>query len=168
MSESILQDPSRAEADRQGFMRLKIYNDDPYYNANDHLEDLYDMVLDTEDPLVLTYLESIQDTFSNDGKLVPSQEDNSGQTFNNALAAMAFILKGEKYRAEKILGFYADTARMSVSNPMLEVQQFYYDDPSNPDNSLDNIRRGFFQNIRLRQETAFRSAQAKPSYHTTT
>ena len=56
----------------------------------------------------LKYLESIQDNFSNDKWLVPAQEDNSGQTFNNALTAMAFILEGEKERAERILDFYAD------------------------------------------------------------
>ena len=87
--------------------------------------------------LVLQYLKSIQDHFSNDGWLVPAMEDNSGQTFNNAVTAMAFILKGEKQRAERILDFYAQ--RIDSSNSNLNSQNFFYKGEA----------RGFFQNINL-------------------
>jgi hypothetical protein len=33
-------------------------------------------------------------------------ENNEAQTFNNALVAMAFLVKGERDRAERILDFY--------------------------------------------------------------
>ncbi len=94
----------------------------------------------TNEELVLSYLESIQDNFSNDKMLVPAQEDNSGQTFNNALTAMAFILEGEKERTERILDFYSD--RVDQSNMDLNKQNFYY----------NNEARGFYQNIRLVSE----------------
>lgn len=87
--------------------------------------------------MVLRYLRSIQDNFSNEGKLVPAQEDNSGQTFNNAVTAMAFILSGEKGRAERILDFYAE--RTDSSNQEINYQNFFCQGDS----------RGFFQNIDL-------------------
>ncbi|MEJ2615435.1 MAG: hypothetical protein P8Z35_10780, partial [Ignavibacteriaceae bacterium] len=70
----------------------------------------------SNEDLVLQYLNSIQNHFSNDGWLVPAMEDNSGQTFNNAVTAMAFILKGEKQRAERILDFFAQRTDPSNSN----------------------------------------------------
>jgi len=91
----------------------------------------------SNEDLVLQYLNSIQDHFSNDGWLVPAMEDNSGQTFNNAVTAMAFILKGEKQRAERILDFYAQ--RIDSSNSNLNSQNFFYKGEA----------RGFFQNINL-------------------
>ena len=60
-----------------------------------------------KEELVLQYLKAIQDNFSEENLLIPAMEDNSGQTFNNAVTAMAFILTGEKERAERILDFYA-------------------------------------------------------------
>jgi len=93
-------------------------------------------VVSNED-LVLQYLNSIQDYFSNDGWLVPAMEDNSGQTFNNAVTAMAFILTGEKQRAERILDFYAQ--RIDSSNSNLNSQNFFYKGEA----------RGFFQNVNL-------------------
>jgi hypothetical protein len=90
-----------------------------------------------DEDLVLQYLNSIQDHFSSDGWLVPAMEDNSGQTFNNAVTAMAFILKGEKQRAERILDFYAQ--RIDSSNSNLNSQNFFYKGEA----------RGFFQNINL-------------------
>ena len=65
-------------------------------------------------------------------------EDNSGQTFNNALTAMAFILSGEKERAERILDFYAE--RTDTTNRELNNQNFFYNGEA----------RGFFQNIDLK------------------
>lgn len=91
----------------------------------------------SNEDLVLQYLNSIQDHFSNDGWLVPAMEDNSGQTFNNAVTAMAFILKGEKQRAERILDFYAQ--RIDSSNSNLNSQKFFFKGEA----------RGFFQNINL-------------------
>ena len=87
--------------------------------------------------LVLKYLKDIQDNFSSDQYLVPAMEDNSGQTFNNALTAMAFILSGEKERAERILDFYAE--RTDTTNQILNNQNFFY----------NGEHRGFFQNVDL-------------------
>ncbi|MCX6151203.1 MAG: T9SS type A sorting domain-containing protein [Ignavibacteriales bacterium] len=86
---------------------------------------------------VLLYLKSIQDNFSTDKWLVPAMEDNSGQTFNNALTAMAFILTMEKERAERILDFYAK--RADTSNKILNKQSFFYNGEA----------RGFYQNVSL-------------------
>lgn len=91
----------------------------------------------TNEELVLEYLKDIQDNFSNDGWLIPAMEDNSGQTFNNAVTAMAFILTGERLRAERMLDFYAD--RTDTSNQVLNNQNFFYIGDT----------RGFFQNIDL-------------------
>jgi len=87
--------------------------------------------------LVLEYLKNIQDNFSRDGLLVPAMEDNSGQTFNNAVTAMAFILSGEKLRAERILDFYA--AGTDSVNQILNNQNFFYNGEA----------RGFYQNVDL-------------------
>ncbi len=86
---------------------------------------------------VLLYLKCIQDSYSTDKWLVPAMEDNSGQTFNNALTAMAFILTGEKERAERILNFYA--GRSDTLNTILNKQSFYYNGEA----------RGFYQNVNL-------------------
>lgn len=86
---------------------------------------------------VLKYLKDIQDNFSLDQLLLPAMEDNSGQTFNNAVSAMAFILSGEKERAERILDFYAE--RTDTLNQVLNKQNFFYNGEA----------RGFFQNIDL-------------------
>ncbi len=115
-----------------------LYLDDIKMTGNSALDSI--LSGKTNEELVLTYLKSIQDNFSNDKLLVPAQEDNSGQTFNNALTAMAFILEGEKERAERILDFYAD--RVDQSNMDLNKQNFYY----------NNEARGFYQNIRLKSE----------------
>ena len=87
--------------------------------------------------LVLQYLKSIQDNFSSGHLLVPAMEDNSGQTFNNAVTAMAFILSDEKARAERILDFYAD--RIDSTNLLINKQNFFYNYQA----------RGFFQNVNL-------------------
>ncbi|HEY3414190.1 MAG TPA: hypothetical protein VGM51_14215 [Armatimonadota bacterium] len=103
--------------------------------------------LSPEDPLVLEYLKRIQDKSSPDGWLVPAQEDNSAQTFNNALVAMAFTLKRERARAERILDFYARATIRSSEDPQL--QNFY----------LRGEARGFYQNVTLRK------ADRIPAYH---
>lgn len=88
------------------------------------------------DPAVLAWLEAVQD--ASPGKaLVSSMEDNQGQTFNNALAAMAFLVEGERERAERILDFYARA--MDRSSRDSRIQNFYVaGDP-----------RGFFQHVDL-------------------
>lgn len=96
----------------------------------------------TNEEHVLNYLKSIQDYFSDDGFLVPAQEDVSGQTFNNAITAMAFILEGERERAERILDFYA--GRTDQDNTELNRQNFYHNGQA----------KGFYQNIRLVNEGA--------------
>jgi hypothetical protein len=58
-------------------------------------------------PLVLEWLKQVQDTTTPERQLLGSMQDQQLQTFNNALAAMAFLLKGETARAERILDFYA-------------------------------------------------------------
>lgn len=93
-----------------------------------------------EDPGVLAWLEAVQDSSSPEQALLPSQEDNEAQTFNNALVAMAFIVKGERPRAERILDFYARATRRDNTDPTL--QSFFYEGQA----------RGFFQYVNLRAD----------------
>ncbi len=93
-----------------------------------------------EDPLVLEYLKRIQDSSSADKALVPSMEDNVAQTFNNAVVAIAFILKGERERAERILDFYAKATR--VNNDDISLQNFFYKAQA----------RGFYQFVVLNDQ----------------
>ncbi|MBN2453014.1 MAG: hypothetical protein JXB40_01965 [Candidatus Omnitrophica bacterium] len=93
-----------------------------------------------EDPLVVEYLKVMQDRSSPDRKLVPSMEDNMAQTFNNSIVAMAFILKGERERAERILDFYANATR--VNNDDLYLQNFFY----------KGQPRGFYQFVFLNDQ----------------
>lgn len=100
-----------------------------------------------EDPLVLEYLKRIQDTSSPERALVPAQEDNSAQTFNNALVAMAFTLKGERDRAQRILDYYAIAT--VKGNEDQRLQNFYYKGEA----------RGFYQNVTLKKTAT------SPAYH---
>jgi hypothetical protein len=94
--------------------------------------------MNPEDPLVLEWLKDLQDHSSADHCLLPAQEgDGAAQTFNNAMVALAFIVKGERERAERILDFY-DRATV----------------PDNTDSTLQNFfykgePRGFFQEVSL-------------------
>lgn len=90
-----------------------------------------------EDPLVLEWLRQIQDGSSPDRAILPSMENNEAHTFNNALAAMAFLIKGEKERAERILDFFARATRRDNDDPTL--QNFFYKGEA----------RGFFQAVAL-------------------
>lgn len=94
--------------------------------------------MNPEDPGVLEWLKVMQDNGSRDKKLLPSQEgEDVAQTFNNSLGAMAFLVKGERERAERILDFYA--AATTVNNTDLSLQNFYYlGEP-----------RGFYQQVTL-------------------
>lgn len=102
-----------------------------------------DGIKSNNEQLVLQYLINIQDNFSSTHLLVPAMEDNSGQTFNNALTAMAFILSGEKERAERILDFYS--SRTDTTNLILNKQNFFY----------NHQARGFYQNIDLNSFNPF-------------
>jgi len=90
-----------------------------------------------EDSLVLAYLKVIQDSSSTDAKLPPSMEDDYVSTFNSALVAMAFLIKCERERAERILDFYADAT--DSNNQDLLLQNFFYNGEA----------RGFYQNMSL-------------------
>lgn len=92
------------------------------------------------DPLVVEWLRLMQDSFSPEKQLIPSNEDNEAQTFNNALCAMAFMLLGERERAERILDFYAAATRRDNEDATLQ-NFFYRGEP-----------RGFFQSVALRTE----------------
>lgn len=87
-----------------------------------------------EDPLVLKYLQQLQDLGSQAGLLLPTYYGAvQAQTFNNSLAAMAFITKDEKQRAERILDFYLHATDSSNTNQF--KQNFFY----------NRQARGFFQ-----------------------
>lgn len=97
--------------------------------------------LTPEDPLVLAWLEAVQDAGSPARRLLPSTAGgDDGQTFNNALAAMAFARHGERDRMERILDFYRDTAA-DKDNADPTLQAFY----------LNGEARGFYQRVALRK-----------------
>jgi hypothetical protein len=102
-----------------------------------------------EDTGVLEWLKAVQDHLSPGKDVLPSQECNELQTFNNALVAMAFMVKGERERAERILDFYAKRTVRRNANPRL--QNFF----------LNGEARGFFQHVRLKEEGGV------PALHTT-
>lgn len=105
-----------------------------------------DSFMKPEDTLVLKYLEVLQDISSTNMALLPSQEDNTAQTFNNAMAAIAFIVKNQKERAERILDFYAQAT--DTNNTDINKQNFYY--------KLNGISqaRGFYQECDINTLTA--------------
>lgn len=84
-----------------------------------------DTTITPEDPLVLAYLENLQDQSTTSGKLVPTYwGGNQAQTFNNCLVALAFITKNEKSRAERLLDFYLN--QTDSANSTLLKQNFFY------------------------------------------
>jgi hypothetical protein len=103
--------------------------------------------LTPEDPLVLEWLKTLQDVSSLARQVLPTTEDNELQTFNNSLVAMAFILKGERERAERILDFYAAATVRTNQDPTL--QNFFYKGEA----------RGFFQRVTLHAE------KGVPAFH---
>ncbi|MBL8023424.1 MAG: hypothetical protein JNK54_03975 [Elusimicrobia bacterium] len=91
-----------------------------------------------EDPLVYEWLKTIQDTGSFEQQLLSSMEDNRAQTFNNALAAIVFILKDDRDRAARILDFYSratDELNLDASR-----QNFF----------VKGEPRGFYQDMYLK------------------
>jgi len=101
-----------------------------------------DSLMIPEDTLVLNYLKAMQDNSSPGKDLLPSQEDDEAQTFNNSLVAIAFILKGEKERAERILDFYSNAT--DTTNTDIQLQNFYYNGEA----------RGFYQWVSLSTKRA--------------
>jgi hypothetical protein len=88
-------------------------------------------------------------------------EDIEAQTFNNSMVAMAFMLDGEKERAERILDFYARAIDKKNTDPTL--QNFYYNGEA----------RGFFQWVSIRDcngptdgELHSGNCKAKAYHHT--
>ncbi len=99
-----------------------------------------DSVLTPKDQLMMDWLKVIQDCSSPEKQVLPSQENNEVSTFNNALVAMAFILEGERSRAERILDFYSDAT--NPDNPDKDLQNFFYKGEA----------RGFYQYMNLYDE----------------
>ena len=106
-----------------------------------------DLALTPEDPGVIEFLNQVQDKFSPDKQLLCTAEDDQAHTFNNSLVAMAFILKGERERAERILDFFAQST--DKGNRCPTYQNFFYKGEA----------RGFFQYVILRSEGNL------PAYH---
>ncbi len=100
-----------------------------------------------EDARVLEWLKTLQDVSSPAQQLLPTTEDNECHTFNNALVAMAFMLKGERERAERILDFFAAATDRDNTSPTR--QNFF----------LNGEARGFFQAVTLNPEKGI------PAYH---
>jgi hypothetical protein len=99
-----------------------------------------DAILAPEEPGVLAYLKQVQDLSSPAKAVLPSMENNELQTFNNALVAMAFMLKGERERAERILDYYAKATNRG--NTDTSLQNFFF----------KGEPRGFFQHVNLHDE----------------
>lgn len=91
-----------------------------------------------EDVSVLDYLTIIQD-YSSPAKMLLTNDEKTTlvSTFNSGLAAMAFTLKGQKERAERILNFYA--AAVDSNNQDINVQNFFY----------NGMARGFYQQMNI-------------------
>lgn len=89
-----------------------------------------------EDSLVVKYLEVLQVNSSVDGYILPNDEvTDLVSTYNNSLAAMAFIIKNKKDRAENILDFYANAINEQNTDPM--KQEFF----------INGEARGFYQQM---------------------
>lgn len=106
-----------------------------------------------ENPMVLEWLKAVQDNASPDGILLPSNGINHSiaSTYDNSLVAMAFMLKGERERAERILDFYANATNICNRDP--ELQNFFYKGEA----------RGFFQQVAIENITA--SSREVKAYH---
>ena len=92
-----------------------------------------------EDTMVLRYLKTLQDYSSADARVLPNQEGSDlVSTFNSSLAAMAFLIKNQKERAEMILDFYASA--VDPGNRNIEKQNFYF----------NGELRGFYQQMSIK------------------
>jgi len=93
-----------------------------------------DLSITPEDPLVLKFLEGLQDYSTIAKNIVPTYLGGAQvQTFNNCLAALSFLVKNERERTERILDFYLN-ATDSTNTDSLK-QNFFYKD----------VARGFYQ-----------------------
>ncbi|HEX9972105.1 MAG TPA: T9SS type A sorting domain-containing protein [bacterium] len=91
-----------------------------------------------ENSQVLEYFEVLQDSSSSDGWLLPNYDHAPlVSTFNNGLAAMAFIIKNQKERAERILDFYASAT--DSNNQDCTKQAFF----------CRGEARGFYQQMQI-------------------
>jgi hypothetical protein len=90
---------------------------------------------------LLEWMKVNQDTSSPAKKLLADSLGlNVSQTFNNALAALAFTCVGEKDRAARVLDYYQQAMNRDNADPKL--QRFY----------VNGEARGFFQNAWLNAE----------------
>ena len=93
----------------------------------------------TTDQLLLEWIKFNQDTSSPDKRMVGDiLQGQTAQTFNNALAAMAFMVMDERERAERILDFYAGAADAANTNHL--AQNFF----------CLGQARGFYQNMAIK------------------
>lgn len=96
-----------------------------------------------EDSAVIRFIELLQDSCSTDKKLLPSYETGVlASTYDNSLAAMVFILKYYRERAEKILDFYASA--IDSNNQDVFLQNFYF----------NREKRGFYQQVNISDHRA--------------
>ena len=121
---------------RDGVLRLERIGTPPPAEPRPAAETRRDAVLAPEDPMVLEWLKQVQDTTTPERQLLGSMQDQQLQTFNNAMAAMAFLLDGETDRAERILDFFA--AATDRANRDGGLQNFF----------VDGEARGFYQSAR--------------------
>lgn len=105
-----------------------------------------------EDPLVLEWLKAMQDSGPERQLLPTVPEGDEIQTFNNALAAMAFIRHGERERTERILDFF-NRAATTRENADATAQSFY----------LNGEARGFYQRVSYRGQDGVPAMHAPPN-----
>jgi hypothetical protein len=99
-----------------------------------------------EDPRVIEWLRQLQDAAGPGPLPLPDVlGGNDVSTFNSALVAMAFVLKDERERAERILDFYALATDRDNGDPTL--QSFF----------LHGEARGFYQHVVLRDTGGLRA-----------
>jgi hypothetical protein len=111
-----------------------------------------DKQLTSEDPGVIAWLGAMQDAGSRERRLLPSTPGgDEGQTFNNALSAMAFARHGQRERMERVLDFYRDAAA-DRDNADPTRQAFY----------LRGEARGFYQRISLHGSSDAAAGHAFP------
>ncbi len=88
---------------------------------------------------IVEWLKLNQDTSSPDQKLLADIiGGDCAQTFNNALTAIAFMLAGERERAERILDVYSSAVDPANTDP--RRQNFF----------VNGEARGFYQNMAIR------------------
>jgi hypothetical protein len=99
--------------------------------------------LNPENASVLEWLEFVQDNSPSNDMLLPSRGkyDHVFSTYDNALVAMAFMLKDKPERAEKILDFYAN--QTNPKNDNLRNQNFFF----------NGEPRGFYQQFVINRST---------------